>query len=153
MIRQTDLPASVHLCCLPIQLRQLNFRCCRRVGCRNVEFHIKLVFDMLINVPTRANPSRAVLIRLYLEPIRILFLLKLYKLYHTSKGMKEVIEVRKRTETEGSPLQLKRNNSSPNRGPKGGRRHTLMRQLYSSSKRCSQRSPSRGPALIFMTGS
>ena len=56
MNSQTDLSTSIHLCSLPFQFRELNFRCCCRIGSWYIELEIKLIFDQLVNVPTLALP-------------------------------------------------------------------------------------------------
>merc|ERR1719234_1580449 len=69
VVGEANLSSSVHLCCLPIQLRQGNLRACHRVGHRYVKLNVKLVLQLVVIVPTFAKPASAFFIRLKSKPV------------------------------------------------------------------------------------
>ena len=53
---------TIHLCSLAVQLWNLDFRCCGRIGCRNLEFKRKLILEQAVYVPTLAAPFGPLLV-------------------------------------------------------------------------------------------
>lgn len=80
MVGHANLSSSIHLSRLAIKLWDLNLGSRGRVGSRNVELDLKLVLDVLVDVPTSSEPPCTLLVRLNLEPVRVVLLLKLDKL-------------------------------------------------------------------------
>ncbi len=74
---QADLAASVHLGCLPFQLRQLNLRRDCWVGGRHLKLKVKLILDVVVHVPALAGPLFAAVAGLYGEPVCVALLVHL----------------------------------------------------------------------------
>ena len=69
VIGHANLSSSVHLRRLAIKFRYLDLGSSGRIGSRNVELNVKLVLDVLIDVPASSKPASAFLVRLNLEPV------------------------------------------------------------------------------------
>merc|ERR1712141_38252 len=74
MIRQTDLPTTIHLRRFPIEFGDSNFGRSRRVGDRNVKLEVEFVLEKVVDVPTFSPPSRSFFVGFQSEPVVILFL-------------------------------------------------------------------------------
>ena len=62
VVREADLATAIHLGRLAIEFGQRDFGSCHWEGHRDVELDVKLVFEQLVDVPTFAEPSGALLI-------------------------------------------------------------------------------------------
>ena len=74
---EANLAAAVHLCSLPLQLRQLNLRRYCWVCRRDVKLEVELILDEIVHIPALAGPSQATVSRLYREPVAIALLVDL----------------------------------------------------------------------------
>lgn len=54
---QADLPPSIHLLGLAVELRELELRCGSWVGDRDIELEIELVLEEVVDVPALAGPT------------------------------------------------------------------------------------------------
>ena len=77
---KADFAAAVHFHGFAIKLGQLEFDWCIRVGSWNLKLQIKVIADEIVVEPALATPLGAVLVTLYLEPVIVILLVKLYVL-------------------------------------------------------------------------
>ena len=57
--READLATSVHLGCLPVELRQLQLDRGLRVRNGNLELEVELILEEIVDYPALARPFRA----------------------------------------------------------------------------------------------